>query len=311
MKLKKPKFWDLKEPNLISYLLLPLTLPYFIKSRLFNNNKKENDKTKKICVGNIYIGGTGKTPLSILISEILNQDKKKSVVVKKFYKDQIDEQRLIQKYTKLIISKTRFEGLKEAKKNTFDYVVFDDGLQDPSISYDLKIVCFNNKQWIGNGFLVPAGPLRETIHSLRKYDVVVINGDKSKNFEIKKKILDINSKIKIFESHYILKNSNDFDIKKKYISFSCIGNNQNFQEFLRLHNLQILHEFNFPDHYNLSPKEINKILESAKLNNAEIITTEKDFLRVNEEFRKKIKFLKIEVKMHDYEKFTNIINNLI
>ena len=54
-------------------------------------------------------------------------------------------------------------------------------MQDKSINYDLKIVCFNNVQWIGNGFLIPAGPLREGIKSLKKYDAVILNGDSSKN----------------------------------------------------------------------------------------------------------------------------------
>ena len=98
MNLKKPKFWDYKYPNIIAYLFLPLAyLIQFLKiSQKKNNNK--NLKIKTICVGNIYIGGTGKTSLSIKINEILNKKKIKSCFVKKFYKNQIDEQKLLKKW---------------------------------------------------------------------------------------------------------------------------------------------------------------------------------------------------------------------
>ena len=74
IKLKKPKFWDYKKPNFLSYLLLPLTF-FVIISNFFLNLRKKNNiglNLKKICIGNIYIGGTGKTPLSIKIYQILN-----------------------------------------------------------------------------------------------------------------------------------------------------------------------------------------------------------------------------------------------
>ncbi len=307
MKFKKPKFWDFKKPNLISYLLLPFTLPFYLKNKFVKRNSHLKSNVKRICVGNIYIGGTGKTPLSIMISDILNTKKKKVAVVKKFYLNQLDEQRLIKKYSSLIISKNRYESLKEAERRKLDYVIFDDGLQDRSMNYELKIVCFNNKQWIGNGFLVPAGPLRENIQSLKEYDVVILNGDNSKNIKIKEKIKEINEKIKIFESFYQPKNLKEFDRNKDYISFSGIGNNINFQELLNFYNFNILNHFSYPDHYDFPKNEIQKILKIAKLKNAGVITTEKDYLRINQEFHNQIKFLQIELKMYDIENFEKLI----
>ena len=74
MKLKKPSFWDLTKPNLLSYLLIPFSLPIILRNFLFRFLKKKKiSEIKTICVGNIYLGGTGKTPLTIKISQILKQ----------------------------------------------------------------------------------------------------------------------------------------------------------------------------------------------------------------------------------------------
>ena len=157
---KKPKFWDYKKPN-IYILFLPIT--YLI--RLLNLYKKiyqpKKFKIKTICVGNIYVGGTGKTSLSIKLNEILSKKKLKSCFVKKFYKDQTDEQELLKKNGKLFISSSRVDAIKQAEREEYDIAILDDGLQDNSIKYDLVFVCFNNINWIGNGLTIPSGPLRE------------------------------------------------------------------------------------------------------------------------------------------------------
>ena len=149
MKLMKPKFWDYKKPNFLSYFLLPLTFPIIINN--FFSKKiidTPSQKIKKVCIGNIYVGGTAKTPLTIKIYKILKNLKYKTATIKKYYKDQIDEQQVLDSKTILYCAKKRSEALDQAIKNNIDIVVFDDGLQDRSISYDLKIVCFNNIKWI-------------------------------------------------------------------------------------------------------------------------------------------------------------------
>ena len=177
MKLNKPNFWDYKKPNFLAYILLPLTFPILIRNffaKSFSKNKFH--KIKTVCVGNIYLGGTGKTPLSIKINNLLKAQGLKSTVVKKFYNDQSDEQTLIKNYTNLICKKNRLDALNDAINQKFEFAIFDDGLQEKSINYDLKIVCFTNSQWKGNGFIIPAGPLREKIESLKNFDIIFING---------------------------------------------------------------------------------------------------------------------------------------
>ena len=97
MNLKKPKFWDFKEPNLIAYILLPFAFLLQYLNNFFRRKNPYKFKIKTVCVGNIYIGGTGKTSLSIQINKILNKKNIKTCFVKKFYIDQADEQKLLEK----------------------------------------------------------------------------------------------------------------------------------------------------------------------------------------------------------------------
>ncbi len=223
MNLKKPKFWDLKRPNLLSYLLLPLTIPIILNNILINfASKLKNEKIKSICIGNIYIGGTGKTPTTIKLYEILNNLGFKVCVGKKFYKSQKDEQILLQKRTKLFLDEDRKKITDQAINNNKELIIFDDGLQEKQIDYNLKFVCFDKNNWMGNGFLIPSGPLRESLNSLKKYDAVFFKqvDEKKVDNEIIEKIQSINSQIKIFYSQYVLKNLENFDLKKKYFIFS-------------------------------------------------------------------------------------------
>ena len=310
MMLIKPKFWD-KKIGIISIILYPLSLIFlfiiYIKKKI---TKVHKFKIPIICVGNIYVGGTGKTPLAVYISNLLNKNNSQSAIIKKFYKDQIDEQKFIEKYASLICKKSRLESLEDALSKKLKYVIFDDGLQDSSVNFDLKIVCFNNVQWIGNGFLMPAGPLRENLNSLKKYDAVVINGDSSENKKIIETIKNIKSDIKIFESYYIPSNLHDLDINKEFIAFSGIGNNENFLNILNKNKFKIIDHYFFPDHYSFNKRDLEKIINNAKNNNAEIITTEKDFLRIDEFFQKKIKFLKIDLKLVDEIMFDNYLKSV-
>ena len=98
----------------------------------------------------------------------MDQEKIKTCFIKKDYKDQKDEQELLKKFGKTFINKSRVKALKNAINENYDLAIFDDGLQDGNISYDLSFVCFNKKNMIGNGRIIPAGPLRESLNHLKE-----------------------------------------------------------------------------------------------------------------------------------------------
>ena len=307
---KKPKFWDYRKPNFISLVLLPFTIILIINNILTNIFlKKNNPKIKSICVGNIYVGGTGKTPFTIKIYQILKSLGYNVCVGKKFYNSQKDEQILLKNKTNLIFDKNRNKIIERSIEENNDIVIFDDGLQEKRIDYNLKFVCFDNINWIGNGLLIPAGPLRETINSLKKFDAVIFkkieeNTDKEK---IINQIRKINSNIKIFYSEYFPTNLKDFDLSKKYLIFSGIGNPSSFKSLLIKNNFNIIDEIIYPDHYNYSLADLVKIKQLAKKLDAEIITTEKDFSKISKLNSENINVLKIDLKINN----ENILINFL
>jgi tetraacyldisaccharide 4'-kinase len=310
MNLKKPSFWDSPKPNFISYLLIPFSLPIILRNFLFQFIKREKSpNVKTICVGNIYLGGTGKTPLTIKIYEILKKLDNKVATVKKDYAEQKDEQLLLKQKTSLIIAKSRKIAIQQGISQNYDILIFDDGLQELKIDFDIKLVCFKSKNWIGNGQLLPAGPMREKISSLKRFDAVFLNGN-SNNFEkIENQIQKVNSSIKIFRTFYKISNIQKYDLDSKYLIFSGIGNPSDFKDILLKNRFDVAREVIFPDHYEYSSNDFEKIKNNARNENLKIITTEKDYMKIPEKFKNKIDFLNIDLIIEDEDKLIELLDN--
>jgi tetraacyldisaccharide 4'-kinase len=305
----KPNFWDKNKISILSILFFPISL--LVKLLIFLNHsvtKTQNFSIPIICVGNIYLGGTGKTPLSIEIFSILKNLNTNPVFIRKQYLSFHDELNLLKKTGATYQSKKRVDAIREAIKNRADIAVLDDGFQDLSIKKDLSIICFNEKQWIGNGLIIPAGPLREDLSALRRANCAIINGNK--NTDIENIILKHNKKIKIFYTKYLPQNIKDFK-NKKITAFAGIGNPQNFFNLLRDYGINIDKSIKFPDHYNYSEKELDNLINKAKENNSMLVTTEKDYFRINENYRKKISYLKIIVNFENRDEFISEIKKIL
>ena len=303
MKMLKPKFWS-KKNSLLSFILFPLSIflqiLIYLKKKI---TKKRKVSIPVICVGNIYLGGTGKTPLSIEIVKILEKLNKKTAIIKKSYIDHEDEFKLISSnQVALFKDSSRYNGINEAIKLKFDCVVLDDGFQDFSISKNLNILCFNERQLIGNGMTLPSGPLRESLSSLKRCQIVVINGNT--NLEFEKKIKNISNNISIYYSKYVPDNIESFK-NKNLLAFAGIGNPENFFYFLENNNLKIKKKISFSDHYKYSLKELNKLIYFALNNGLQLITTEKDYFRISHFQLPQIEYLKVKldiIKKIDFEK---------
>ena len=301
MKFLKPKFWESRN-NILAILLRPISfLFYFLTVLRKSFITPRKFKIPIICVGNIYVGGTGKTPVSIMIANILKTNNKNPAIIKKYYKDHEDEHKLINNITNsLILNKNRVTAVEKAERENFDVGILDDGFQDHTIKKTLNIICFNNRQLIGNGLVLPAGPLRERLSSLERAQIVIINGEKNKIFE--EKILNISKNIKIFYSEYLPINIEQFK-NKKLFAFAGIGNPNNFFELLSKYNLNVQKKISFPDHYEFKKKEIEQITRDAVNNNLDLITTEKDFYRVKDYGFKDLRYLKVDLKIEEKNKF--------
>ena len=158
----------------------------------------------------------------------------------------------------------RITALDEAISQGYEMAIFDDGLQDHSIKYDLEIVCFNNLNWIGNGLTLPSGPLRENINNLKFYDNVFLNGNEEYLIDIKNEIKKINPKININQGKYVPLNIEDFNKEYNYLVFSGIGNHKTFVNMLKNNNLKIIDDLEYPDHYQYSKKDFYGIVNKAK-----------------------------------------------
>ena len=308
MQFKKPRFWDYKKPNIFSYLLLPIALFIQIIVRLKTKSKFKNNKIKTICVGNIYIGGTGKTSLCIKINEILNKRKIKSCFIKKLYPGQFDEQKLLQRYGKLFLSPERSKAINQAAEESFEFAIIDDGLQDYSANYDFEFVCFNNKNWVGNGLTIPAGPLRESVNSIKRYNHIFLNGNLENLENLEKEIFKINPKINIYFGKYVPLNIDQFNKTDKYLVFSGIGNHETFVSMIRNYGLNILKDIEFPDHYNYTVDDIDQILKESIKMSCKIITTEKDYIRLKKVNTEEIQFIKSDLQIINEEK---LIENIL
>ena len=309
MKINKPNFWDIKKPNLISKILNFFSYPVIYFSKL-DRSKVKIQNIKTICVGNIYIGGTGKTPTSIAIYNILKKLRYRTVFIKKFYKNQKDEQKILNKRGSLICKENRLDAIRHARSKKFEFAICDDGLQDRNVNYDLKIVCFNFDTFVGNGLVIPAGPLRETIENIKKYDVAIINGNGENIGSLKNYLLKLNKNLIIFKGNYVLNHSLKKFKNKKFIAFSGIGNHKTFIKTLKKNRIKVIKSLNFPDHYNYKDKDIAKVREIAEKYDCKIITTEKDVLRLSKKNKKNINFLKIKINISNNISFTKIIENI-
>jgi len=303
MKLIKPKFWESK--NFISFILYPLSAITFLINFTKKFSIKKNFKIKSICIGNIFIGGTGKTSLAIEINDLLRK-KFRTVFIKKNYKNQIDEINLLNNKGKIISSSNREDALFTASKKKYQVAILDDGLQQKNINYDLKIACFNSKYAFGNGYVLPAGPLRENLNIIKDYDLIFLNGEK-KNKKLLSKLKSINKNLQIFEGKYKPLNLKKFDLRKKYLMFCGIGNPHEFEQTLIKYKFNISEKIIFPDHHKFSNIDLKELKSNASRDNLTLVTTEKDFFRLNKTQRKNIKFLKIKLEIKDKEKLKKIL----
>tara|TARA_B100001057_G_C22849219_1_gene950273 strand:+ start:1280 stop:2206 length:927 start_codon:yes stop_codon:yes gene_type:complete len=308
MKIKKPKFWDYNRLSFYSLILFPFSLVYSI-AHFVNSFFKKSKKFKipVVCVGNIYLGGTGKTPLAIKIFNITKSLGKNPAFVKKHYSYVADEIKMLEKTGKTFSTNKRETGILLSIENQNDLAILDDGFQDFSIKPNFSILCFNSKQLIGNGFLIPSGPLRERLKAVLRADCIVINGNENTDFENKLKKITGNKDLPIFYSEYKIKNLEKF-INKEIIAFAGIGNPSNFFDLLKEKNIKLKQTFSFPDHHNYTTEDFDKIIGDRS---TKIVTTEKDYYRMTDQQKKSCEYIEVELIIREENKFKNLLKQNI
>ena len=308
MNFKKPEFWDHSRLSFWSIILYPFSLLFLFVSLIVKLLKTQKEfSIPIICVGNIYVGGTGKTPLAIELFKILKSNEKNPGFIKKGYDYLYDEIQILKRNGETFTNKNRKKAISSLILSGHDVAILDDGFQDTSIKKDFSILCFNSNQLIGNGFIIPSGPLREKISSIKKADCIFINGNK--NLEFENKIKEINKNIKIFYSKYKIANLDKFK-NKKVVAFAGIGNPSNFFKLLKENNINIEKTYSFPDHHKYSKKDYDYLIK-LKEQETLIVTTEKDYSRINDKMKKSFDYIEVNLEIENKNEFINLIKSKI
>lgn len=314
-----PKFWY--KPNWFTYLLLPFSGVYYgivdVRHFLYRSGLKptKHFKVPIIVVGNLTVGGTGKTPLVIWLAAFLKKQGFRPGIISRGYKAKIhtfphkvsrndtaravgDEALLIAQKTNcpIVIAPDRVLAVKKLLSTTkCNIVISDDGLQHLALDRDLEILVIDGKRRFGNGYCLPAGPLREPKIWVKDADFIVTNGHtrKKKEFSMQFKVKDI----------YNLKNPALHKAPKalrgKIIhALAGVGNPGNFFSMLRELGLKVI-EHPFPDHHQFSATDL------YFANDYPIIMTEKDAVKCKGFANKKIWVLAIDAKLS--QKFANAL----
>lgn len=319
-----PSFWyknDIKS-KIIKIILSPISLIYrlcfFIDSII--NLPKEIKGIKTICIGGITIGGSGKTPVTCEIAKIISEKTKKNICIiskgygikikkplfikkcsihkynyKKFSNKYGDESIILSNFSDVIICNSKLLALKKAKNLGYEIAIIDDSLQTHNIKKNLSIVVINAEQKFGNCNVLPAGPLRQPIKSgLKKADAIIIINDKDENFESEYSRLLLNKKI--------LKCSFNINITgKKLFAFCGIGYPEKFFQALKKNNNTIIKTRSFPDHHKYTNYEVENIIKFSLKKGLDVVTTEKDIVKINERYYNAIKVAKLQVLWENFD----------
>ena len=324
-----PEFWYKKDliSKFKTLLLLPFSIIWILLSLIKKNfAKRYKSHLKVICIGNLSIGGTGKTPFSIQTYKILEILGYKPVFLTRGYrgltkgpilvnkshnhKDVGDEALLLSKVGTTIVSSNRCIGAKyiENLKKNYDVIIMDDGLQNYQLEQDIKLLLIDKKLLFGNGYCIPAGPLRQTItQGLKKIDAIIFTGDG----DIKDINLNFINNIQNFDTKLEIKNT--FKTKQNnFLAFCALGNPIKFFNTLKKNNFKIVLTKSFPDHYEYKNKDINTLREEADNRNLKLITTEKDYVKIDDK-ENEISVLPIEINFSkaDGNKFKSFLKEKI
>ena len=300
--MKTPEFW--KKDNLTARLLAPFGLLYATATQMRIKLSKPYKAGKPvICIGNLTAGGAGKTPVALSVAQILQKTGKNPFFLSRGYGGILrniivdparhtpaqvgDEPLLLAAQAPVAVNPNRTEGARLAIANGADCLVMDDGFQNPKLYKDLSFLVFEGAYGIGNGYAIPAGPLRETLaQGIKRAQAAIILGeDKTGIAE------QINLPIfygKITEEQPKINNP---DI----LAFAGIGHPEKFYTSLKKCGFNVVEKHDFPDHHVYTRGELQSLIERAKKHELDIYTTSKDFVKIPPELQMHFKVLNITV----------------
>ena len=326
--MRAPSFWQNPPdaPGWQAHLLAPLSALYSAATaRRIRQNPDVTPSCPVICIGNINAGGTGKTPTVIALIERLRplnvhvvsrghggNETGPTRVNERRHKaaDVGDEPLLIAAFAPTWIARSRAEGVSAAQQDGADIILLDDGFQNPSVAKSLSIVVVDAALGFGNGRVLPAGPLRETVEQgLKRADLLLSNGTARaqahfiKTWGEQVSVLHMTAHLKTLETGINWKG-------QRVMAFAGIGYPEKFFATLRGLGAELLRAEALTDHQPLTEPLMKRLEIEARALSAQLVTTEKDSVRLPPSFRQRVLTLPVRLEFDDDTQLNDALNHL-
>ena len=316
--MRAPAFWS--EDSFISRLLSPIGCAYgYAAAARSRRAKPARVNRPVICIGNLVAGGAGKTPIALAVAERLSTRGLKPHFLTRGYGGRIvgphrvepdrhraadvgDEALLLAQRATTWISQDRAAGAQAAERDGADIIVMDDGLQNHGLVKDLSLVVIDGAYGIGNGRVMPAGPLREFWRDgLARADGIVVLGAVSG-----KTAAILPDSVPVFEASLVP--TGDFGKDgAAVVAFAGIGRPSKFFDTLSASGAQVIENRSFPDHHVYAKSEIAALKSLAARHGATLVTTEKDFIRLNPNAAAGIEAFPVSVQWRNLDRFDDFL----
>ena len=308
--MKAPRFWDANlDPQsrqaapITRKILTPIAKIYEnIVARKIAQTTPYECGVPVICVGNLTTGGSGKTPL---VRKIRNDLARRGIRVASLSRgyggkakgplkvenlshlatEVGDEPLMLSQTGEAWIGANRAKAAQAMVDNDIELIVMDDGHQNPSLLKTVSLVVIDSENPFGNGFIIPKGPLRESIESgLSRANAIVLTGAGS----VPKQLA--HSNLPVIRSKIVATAPPTSNI---YVSFAGIGRPEKFFDTLSEIKVNVADAVPFPDHHKFSKNDLNYLRKLAEQYQAKLITTEKDYVRLPDDIKDEVEVLQI------------------
>lgn len=319
--MKSPGFWQ--QPNALrSLLLAPLGWAYAeITAWRLAHRSPWKAPVPVICVGNLTAGGAGKTPIVRDLAQRLKARGHRPGILSRGYGGTAqgplkvdptlhdatlvgDEPLLLARDAACWVARNRAEGARAMAADGIDVILMDDGLQNPSLYKDLCLIVVDGTAGFGNGRPIPAGPLREHVAAgIARADALIVTGEDCH------KLGEVFSKqIKILQTSVAIQNSLP---ASPLVAFAGIGRPEKFHATLISAGANVVEFHSFADHHTYSEGELSALSANAERLGAELVTTEKDCMRLDAGWRSQIKAIEIDVVWRDEAAIASLLDGIV